>query len=416
MTERQDRLSGKLGAILVEQGIISPDQLEVALREQARLGGKLGAILGDLGVTTEEEIASAIARQAGVGAYAVHEDEIDPEALDLVPESLARKHLLVPLRLEHNQLVVAMANPSDVVAIDELRRQADRFVTVVGAPEAQILRAQNAAYRRHTPSRLYRESGTTGIHEVIDRALNSVSGDPKGHRGTQEETESMLRTRVKSEAGFSLLELIVAMAILAILTAAIAPLVLQYVGDSRLTRAANDAEALATAIQHFNVDTATWPYSNDGDTTNANEVSRLVGQPAALVGTVPGACPAAPADAGNWDTLGAANALADFLIRNDVGGTPLYVPSVNPLVTPGWRGPYVPVVPLDPWGNPFVANVRHIDGAGIATLVEEQQNAVFVISAGPNLCFDTPVDDATSLASTGLLVDDIGSLVEGNIN
>lgn len=218
----------------------------------------------------------------------------------------------------------------------------------------------------------------------------------------------MLRQRIHSEAGFSLLELIVAIAILAILSAAVAPLVIQYVGDSRFARTQSDAQAFCVALNNFRVDTGRWPVSNDGDLTNANEISRLVSRGVAP----PAPCAGAVAGQG-WDDLGAAEPLEDYLISND-NGVQLYPPSANPLVTPGWRGPYVPNTPLDAWGNPYVANVRHLDGTGIAAAADEADHAVFVLSAGANGCWDTDLQDGVALPTTGIAGDDLGCVIEGN--
>jgi MSHA biogenesis protein MshE len=108
----------KVGEILVQEGILSEGQLELALAEQHRTGGKLGSTLMALGLATEEEIAGALARQTGVQHMDLEQARPEPEALALVAEELASEFELLPIRIEEDSLVVAMANPTDLAAID----------------------------------------------------------------------------------------------------------------------------------------------------------------------------------------------------------------------------------------------------------------------------------------------------------
>jgi type IV pilus assembly protein PilB len=153
----------KLGELLVDSGTISEHQLQIALAEHQRTGRRLGNTLIDLGLVTEEAISRVLASQTGVEHYVLDHTPIDPEAVRLVPESLARRRQLLPLRLEDEALVVAMANPTDIVAIDELERTADRFVSVGSASRRQILAAIDRVYG----GQARRE---TALEEAIRRA------------------------------------------------------------------------------------------------------------------------------------------------------------------------------------------------------------------------------------------------------
>ena len=226
----------------------------------------------------------------------------------------------------------------------------------------------------------------------------------------------------KTRRGFTLVEILVAVAILAILSATLSPLVIKYINDGRRARAASDARTLGQAILQFQVDTGLWPVSNDGNTNDAGELSRLVGLPAADISAanIPNGSGAAPGS-NNWDgggNGGTAGAIEDFLIFNaDADTDPLYSTSTSPPEPPGWAGPYLKDVPQDPWGNPFVCNVRYLQNANVGgvTAAEVQQHAVFCLSAGPNGLFDTSFADGTELESeTG--GDDIGFLIQGNQN
>lgn len=226
----------------------------------------------------------------------------------------------------------------------------------------------------------------------------------------------------RARAGFTLVEILVAVAILAILSAALTPLVVKYVNDGRRARAASDCQTLGQALLAFNLDTGRWPVNNDANPNDAGELSRLVGLPQADISAanIPGGANVAPGDR-NWDgggNGGVGGSLEDHLIFNRTDTVdPLYVTSNSPPEPPGWNGPYVSEVPMDPWGNPYVMNVRYLTNANVVgvTATEAQEHAVYCLSAGANQLFETSFADATELENDAG-GDDIGWLIEGNSN
>jgi prepilin-type N-terminal cleavage/methylation domain-containing protein len=228
-------------------------------------------------------------------------------------------------------------------------------------------------------------------------------------------------TRFRRRSGFTLVEILVAVAILAILSAALTPLVVKYVNDGRRARTLSDSQAIGQAVIAFNLDTGLWPVNNDANPNDGGELSRLVGLPDGFAGAdIPNGSGTANGD-DNWDgggSGGAAGALEDHLIFNRNGGVdPLYPVSVTSPEPPGWNGPYLKTVPVDPWSRPYVCNVRYLEGGNVngTTPAEREQHAVFCLSAGPNGAWETSFDDATELENQpgG---DDIGWLIEGNTN
>ena len=193
-------MTQKLGAILVEQGVVTEVQVDLAVHEQSRLGGKLGRRLCELGFTTEREIARAIARQAGVEDVDLDDVTIDLEAVELVPEEVARKHLLIPLQVKGPNLTVAMLNPTNVVAIDELQRLTDLFVTVYAAPESQLERAQNRVYRSRGEIVGQQPRAGETIDDVIQRAMRAVTGDGAREEGVIELVGCLIDMAVRHEA------------------------------------------------------------------------------------------------------------------------------------------------------------------------------------------------------------------------
>jgi len=131
----------KLGELLLEAGAIKSADLERALEEQRVTGERLGSILVKKGILSEREIASAIAKQLKIPMISLRKAKIDPKVLSLVPESLARRHLLIPIELKNGKLVVAMSDPLNVPVQDELRLLTGYDVEVVVAPSSEIKQA-----------------------------------------------------------------------------------------------------------------------------------------------------------------------------------------------------------------------------------------------------------------------------------
>jgi type IV pilus assembly protein PilB len=140
-----------LGALLVDSGDLASCRLEDALAEQRRSGERLGDVLVRLGFAGEEQVAEALARQLGL-AFAEPPLRPHPAALALVPEALARRRLVVPLEVvPPREIRVAMADPLDLGAVDDLQFRTGRRVTALVAPPAAVLRALERAYRPDDP-------------------------------------------------------------------------------------------------------------------------------------------------------------------------------------------------------------------------------------------------------------------------
>src|SRR3989339_403412 len=122
MAVKQSVLKKKLGDLLVDVGIITPQQLEDALEEQKKRGGTLGVILMSLGYITEDVLLAFLGKQCGVSYISLSEyGEITEEIIKAVPESVVRHQTLIPIAKENNILTVAMADPMNVFATDDLR-------------------------------------------------------------------------------------------------------------------------------------------------------------------------------------------------------------------------------------------------------------------------------------------------------
>jgi len=123
---------------LVSAGMISSDQLEFVLQEQKRTGERLGTILRQLNLITEDDLAKILAESAGIEHVAIRTLSIDPEVIEVLPETLARKFKVFPIAVENSSVTVAMADPLDVGAIDRIQQQTRRYVKVVASTEFEI--------------------------------------------------------------------------------------------------------------------------------------------------------------------------------------------------------------------------------------------------------------------------------------
>ncbi|MBF4693854.1 GspE/PulE family protein [Fusibacter ferrireducens] len=115
------KLKKRLGDVLVEDGIITREQLHAALDAQKITGGKLGDTLIKNKALTEELLYKVLESQYNIPYVDLNSIYIDPKVPKLIPESIASKHLLIPIKLEKGKLIVAMSDPLDVFAKDDIR-------------------------------------------------------------------------------------------------------------------------------------------------------------------------------------------------------------------------------------------------------------------------------------------------------
>ena len=136
----------KLGDILIKAGIIDAKTLANALEIQKTRKKRIGQILKEMGVADDEEIARALATQLKIPFARLKDVQIAPEVIAHVPPEVAENYLLLPLKEINRSLVVAMANPLEIYALEDLRFMTGMSVSVVVAPERDIVAALNKYY------------------------------------------------------------------------------------------------------------------------------------------------------------------------------------------------------------------------------------------------------------------------------
>ncbi len=138
----------RLGDMLIQQGLLTQDQLSDALAEQKATGRKLGRIIVDSGLVTEDGISKALARQLQAEFIDLRSFTPNPELIKLLPEHHARRFRALVLKESAGKLVVGFADPTDLMVFDEVARVIKRDIDLAVITESELLSALDRLYRR----------------------------------------------------------------------------------------------------------------------------------------------------------------------------------------------------------------------------------------------------------------------------
>lgn len=136
----------KFGELLIDAGLIDQKTLEMALVMQKSSAKKIGQVLMDMGVVDDVEIAKALASQLGLEFIRLAKVSVSPEVVALVPHDLAENYLLLPVRAIENDLTVAMSNPLEFYALDDLRFVTRKNIHIAVSPLSDIMEALERYY------------------------------------------------------------------------------------------------------------------------------------------------------------------------------------------------------------------------------------------------------------------------------
>jgi type IV pilus assembly protein PilB len=153
----------RLGDLLVADGLITEEQLGRALAEQKGTTEKLGSILLKLDFIQEEQLIGFLSRQYGIPSITLSQLDIDPEVLKLVPDSIAKKYEVLPIKRQGSAMTLAMADPTNVFALDDIAFMTNLQVTPVVASQAAIRKAIDRNYEPQT-----------AVNDVLTQLSNDV--------------------------------------------------------------------------------------------------------------------------------------------------------------------------------------------------------------------------------------------------
>ena len=140
----------QLGDVLLEGGQVTPGQLAAAVEEQRRAGRGLGRVLVDAGVLTETQLVAAMAAQIGLRFVDLSEHPVDVAAVARVGEAVCRRHTVLPVGYDDGKLLLAMADPANVFAVDDVRLMTGMDVRAVVASRGDVLAAIDRYHRGDT--------------------------------------------------------------------------------------------------------------------------------------------------------------------------------------------------------------------------------------------------------------------------
>jgi type IV pilus assembly protein PilB len=160
----------KLGELLLKENMVTPQQLQEALAHQKMNGGKLGKAFVQLGYVRDEEITSLLSRQYGVPSINLDHFEVDPAIIKIIPADTARKYQILPLSRSGATLTIAMADPTNVFAMDDIKFMTGYNVEPVVASESSLEEAIEKYY------------GSTRSLQLKTDSMGAGFGGGGGHR------------------------------------------------------------------------------------------------------------------------------------------------------------------------------------------------------------------------------------------
>ena len=179
----------RLGGMLVAAGVVRPGDIDRALEVQARDGGRLGSILVRQGACTDDQVREALRVQLGLPVVALRGLDLGEEQLALIPKELIRRYEVVPLGAEGRTLRVAMTDPFNLTAVDDLRFATPfRHIEVSCCTEDDYERFALDHFAARSAMHEILESG-----DLYERAVSAVGGEPLAPMDDELEADSDLK-------------------------------------------------------------------------------------------------------------------------------------------------------------------------------------------------------------------------------
>lgn len=172
----------KIGELLIEAGLITKEQLNEALKQQLAGGGKLGEILIQKNFISEKQLLKTLEYQFRIPYLELADTEIEPGVQNLIPESLAKKYNLVPIKSEGNTLTIAMTDPLDFYAIDDVRLTSKLEIKPVTSIKKDIQNAIERLYGKESAAKAFedlrKEYDLTALEGIDDQFGDEINSAP----------------------------------------------------------------------------------------------------------------------------------------------------------------------------------------------------------------------------------------------
>ena len=186
-------MSAKLGELLVRENLITSQQLREALDHQRVHGGKFGATLVKLGFISDDMITSVVSRQYGVPSINLDLFRIEPDVIKLISEEVARKYCILPISKMGPTLTLAMADPTNVFAMDDIKFMTGLNVEPVIASESSLQTAIGKYYGGTAEIDIFDAAYAVEAEKVTARNGNGKNGHSKnGNNGSQQHHERLV--------------------------------------------------------------------------------------------------------------------------------------------------------------------------------------------------------------------------------
>ena len=189
-------MSARLGELLVKEKLISQDQLKQALDHQKTHGGRLGTAMVKLGLVTDDEVTAVLSRQYGVPSINLKFYEVDPAVVKLIPQETAVRYQIVPLSRVGSTLTIAMTDPTNVFAMDDIKFMTGFNVEPVVASESAIAEAIGKFY------------GETASVQELDKVIKDLAGEEADLELATEEQEMDLASLEKAAEEAPIIKLV----------------------------------------------------------------------------------------------------------------------------------------------------------------------------------------------------------------
>src|SRR4051794_286409 len=172
----------RIGELLLKEKRITPEQLQQALNHQKASGGKLGYNLVKMGFVKDEEITALLSKQYGVPSINLAQFEIDPAVIKLIPAETANKYQIIPLSRAGATLTIAMTDPTNVFAMDDIKFMTGYNVEPVVASETAV----TDAIQKYYSSAALKNGGGGGGGAAASSAQSGPSALEMASRGLEE--------------------------------------------------------------------------------------------------------------------------------------------------------------------------------------------------------------------------------------